>query len=139
MNGRNFPFAVIFFDGVCNFCNHWVQFLLKKDKAGVFRFASLQSKVACSVLPGYGIEPGALESIVLLENGRCYTESAAVLRICRRLKGGWRWFSLLGAIPRPFRDYLYRQVAKRRYRWFGRTESCMVPDKEMRDRFLEDF
>jgi predicted DCC family thiol-disulfide oxidoreductase YuxK len=132
-------FPIIFFDGVCNFCNAWVQFVLKRDESAVFRFASLQSKAAASLLTKYGIDPQSLDSVVLMENGRCYTGSTAVLRICRHLKGAWKWVSLFRIIPRPLRDYLYHQFAKRRYRWFGRTESCMMPTKEMRDRFLDDI
>ncbi|MNC72147.1 hypothetical protein D3C75_1231620 [compost metagenome] len=80
--------------------------------------------------------PGQLSTVVLLENGVCYTESAAVLRIARRLRFPWPAAYLFIIIPRPLRDALYRLVARNRYRWFGRDEQCMVPTPEIRKRFL---
>lgn len=128
--------SIILFDGVCNFCNRTVQFIIKRDRNGYFRFASLQSSVAESLL-ATRLEGLHLNSIVLIENGQIYTESTAVLRIVKNLDGIWKAAFILLAIPKPFRDPLYRFFAQRRYRWFGRQSSCMVPTKEIRDRFLD--
>ncbi|KAA9345873.1 thiol-disulfide oxidoreductase DCC family protein [Adhaeribacter soli] len=128
--------AIIFFDGVCNLCNGFVQFVIRYDKGGYFRFASLQSEEARPYLTGNGIDPSELGTVVLYENGKCYTRSTAALRIFRRLSGAW---SLLFAgiiIPSFLRDVVYNFVAHNRYRWFGQKESCMLPTPELRSRFL---
>lgn len=127
--------AVILFDGVCNFCNRSVQFIIKRDRSGYFRFASQQSSAGSALL---GAFPEALgtDSIVLIEREKAYTESTAVLRIARRLDGLWKAAYLAIVIPRPLRDLFYRWFARRRYRWFGKQSSCMMPTPDMRERFL---
>lgn len=127
--------AVILFDGVCNFCNGAVQFIIKRDRKAYFRFASLQSDVGKRLLADHP-ELQGIDSIVLMEAGKCYIESAAALRIARHLDGLWRAAALLHAVPQGFRDPLYRFVARHRYRWFGKAPSCIIPTAEMRDRFL---
>jgi predicted DCC family thiol-disulfide oxidoreductase YuxK len=124
---------IILFDGVCNLCNGFVQFVLERDGAGRFRFASLQSEAARRVLKG---EPPA-ETIVLLERGRTYLKSAAALRIARGLRFPWPILYAFVVIPRPLRDVIYDWVARHRYAWFGKRESCMLPSPQMRGRFLD--
>lgn len=128
---------VILFDGVCNFCNSSVQFIIRRDPAGRFRFAALQSDAARQLLTGRGIDTHELDSIVLIDNGRGYTESTAALRIARRLKGWPKLAAPLMIIPRPLRDEVYRWLARHRYRWFGKRESCMLPTPNVRQRFLD--
>jgi predicted DCC family thiol-disulfide oxidoreductase YuxK len=126
---------IIFFDGVCNLCEGSVQFIIKRDPAGQFRFAALQSEVAQRILSQHQVS-SELRSIVLLDGGTISLESDAVLRIGLRLSG-YRTLSQLGLlVPRAVRDLVYRFVAARRYRWFGKQEVCMVPTAELRGRFL---
>ncbi|CAM4229660.1 MAG: thiol-disulfide oxidoreductase DCC family protein [Paenibacillus macerans] len=127
--------AVVLFDGVCNFCNGSVQFIIRRDRAGYFRFASLQSDAAKSLLAGRAEAP-SLDSIILIENDRVFTESTAVLRIARKLDGIWRGAALFLAVPKPLRDWAYRLFARNRYRWFGKRSECMLPTPEQRQRFL---
>jgi len=131
--------AVVLFDGVCNLCNRSVDFILRRDAAAYFRFASLQSDAARRLLAERGraiSSPEAPESIVLIEDGCVYERSAAVLRIARHLRG-WSTLALIAlAIPRPVRDLVYRWVARHRYRWFGERASCRVATPEVAARFL---
>ena len=126
---------IILFDGECNFCDHSVQFIIKRDPQGLFKFASLQSDVGKELLTKYNA-PSNLDSIVLIENNKCYFESSAALRICRNLKGLWKVFSFLLIVPRSVRNFFYKIIAKNRYKWFGKKESCMLPSPEQRKRFL---
>ena len=133
---------IILFDGVCNLCNGFVQFIIRHDQRGSFRFAALQSTAGQAVLAAHGIANSAAdallgpESVVLLLNGQVYTHSTAVLRIAGELGGVWRLAAAGWLLPRAWRDALYRWVGRNRYRWFGRRESCMVPTTELRGRFL---
>ncbi|GAA4702322.1 thiol-disulfide oxidoreductase DCC family protein [Brevibacillus fulvus] len=130
--------GLILFDGICNFCNGWVNFLLKHDRAGYFRFAPLQSAAAQRVLQTHRLPQDQLASVILIEGGRCFVESDAVIRICRRLPGVWKLFAILRFIPRSWRDGAYRWVARHRYRLFGQRERCMIPTPEVRNRFLNE-
>ena len=128
--------SVILFDGVCNLCNGFVQFVIRRDPAARFQFAALQSAAGQALLAAHQLPaPAEPESIVLVEGGRAYTHSGAVLRILRRLPG-WGWLYAFRVLPRVLRDAVYRWVARHRYRWFGREETCMMPTPELRARFL---
>ena len=127
----------LLFDGVCNLCSGSVQFILKRDPKGAFRFASLQSEVGRKLMTEHGLDPEALSSVVLIENGRAYQESSAALRIARHMAGAWKLLRVLAVIPRPLRDAIYRLIARNRYRWFGKSESCWLPTPELRARFLD--
>ncbi|HEX3742820.1 MAG TPA: thiol-disulfide oxidoreductase DCC family protein [Bryobacteraceae bacterium] len=124
---------IVLFDGVCNLCNGFVQFVLARDPARRFRFASLQSAAADRLLRDK-LPP---ETVVLMEGGRIYLKSTAALRIARGLSFPWPLFYGLMAIPRPVRDAVYDWVARHRYRWFGRREQCLLPTPELRSRFLD--
>lgn len=129
--------AIIFFDGVCNLCNGAVQFIIARDYRNVFQFASLQSGFAKEKLAPYGIVPDQHQSIILLRDGKVYQQSSAALRIAKNLS--WLWPLLYGfiIIPPFIRDALYRFVANNRYRWFGKRESCWLPDAALKSRFLD--
>jgi predicted DCC family thiol-disulfide oxidoreductase YuxK len=127
---------IVLFDGVCNLCNGAVQLILRHDPAGRFRFASLQSPAGEALQTRLGIDPEALDSIVLIEGERWYRESDAALRIASQMSGAWRALGVLRAIPRPLRDPVYRWIARNRYRWFGKQETCWLPTPELRGRFL---
>jgi predicted DCC family thiol-disulfide oxidoreductase YuxK len=128
--------AVLLFDGVCTLCNGFVQFVIQRDPAGRFQFATLQSDAARRLLQA---APQPLpDTLVLVENGRMFLRSTAALRVARGLKFPWPLAFALVVVPRPLRDWLYDIVARNRYRWFGRRDVCMVPTPELRARFLSD-
>ena len=134
------PPTVVLFDGVCNLCNGLVQFIVRHDPAGRFRFAALQSAVGQALLAAHGLPSLAAghdpDSVMLVSGGRVYSHSAAVLGIARELGWPWRLAVVSGLVPRTWRDALYRYVARHRYRWFGRQESCMLPTPALQQRFL---
>jgi predicted DCC family thiol-disulfide oxidoreductase YuxK len=134
---------ILFYDGVCGLCNTLVQFLLKHDKHGRLRFASLQSDFAEKVLRRHGFDPKDLDTLHVVENyeqpkERLLQRSDAVLRAGRELGGHWSVLAAIAKIvPRSLRDIAYRFVAQNRYRVFGKYETCMLPDPDQRSRFLD--
>jgi len=130
--------ATILFDGVCNLCNGFVQFVIRHDAAGRFRFASLQSAGGQALLAAHGVALTAAgpETVMLVADGQVYTHSTAVLRIARGLGGLWQLLYAGMLLPRAWRDALYRFVARHRYQWFGRQDACMLPTPELTQRFL---
>ena len=126
---------VVLFDGVCNLCNASVTFLIDRDPEAVFRFAPLQSDIGRALVAGCGLEEE--DSIVLVEEGRCYVRSTAALRIARRMHGAWPLLSIFLAVPAPLRDLIYRVIAEHRYRWFGKQDACRLPTPDLRRHFLE--
>jgi len=126
---------IVFFDGVCNLCQGSVRYLIKHDKKGVLKFASLQGKYAKDFVNETEIQ--SMQSILFFDGKMLYKKSTAVLKLSRLL-GGWHQLLLLGYIlPRFFRDWLYNIVAKNRYRWFGKKDQCMLPSKGFEKRFLD--
>lgn len=134
------PSDIILFDGVCNLCNGFVQFIIRHDAAGRFRFAALQSAAGQAVLTTQGLDAATVaaepDSVLLQQDGQLYSHSEAVLRIAQGLGGPWRALLLGRLLPRPWRDAAYRFVARHRYRWFGRQDSCSLPTPELQARFL---
>ena len=134
---------IILYDGVCGLCNRLVQFLLKHDKQGRLRFASLQSDFAARVLQRHGIDTKDLDTLHVIENyeqpgERVLQRSDAILRAGRELGGFWSVSSAAGkVVPRPLRDVIYRFVARNRYRVFGKYDTCMLPEPNQRSRFLD--
>ena len=128
---------LILFDGVCNLCNGWVRFVIRRDPTGVFRFASQQSPFGQALIQEHLAGAGQLSTIILIADGSVYTESEAILQICARLRSPWSWIPLLRIIPRQARDTCYRFVVRHRYRWFGRTETCQLPSADVKSRFIE--
>jgi predicted DCC family thiol-disulfide oxidoreductase YuxK len=127
---------IILFDGVCNLCNHSVQFIIKRDPKGHFKFASLQSEIGQKLVEQYGI-PKGIESIIYIENNKVFIKSSAALRISKKLNGYWGFLMILSILPSSFRDFFYDIIAKNRYKWFGKKESCMLPTTETKKRFLD--
>jgi predicted DCC family thiol-disulfide oxidoreductase YuxK len=127
---------VIFFDGFCNLCSGAVQFTIKRDHNNIFRFASLQSDYAKEKLKKLATLPKEGESMVLLENGKFYVRSTAALRVAKRLGGLWPLLYGFIIIPRFIRDAVYNYIAKNRYKWFGKQESCWMPTPELKEKFL---
>lgn len=126
---------IVFFDGVCNLCQGSVRYLIKHDKKGVLKFASLQGNYAKDFVNETKIQ--SMQSILFFDGKMLYKKSTAVLKLSRLL-GGWHQLLLLGYIlPRFVRDWLYNIVAKNRYRWFGKKDQCMLPSKGFENRFLD--
>ena len=128
--------SVIFFDGVCNLCNASVQFAIEHDEKSIFKFTALQSTYAEKVLPAFGVNVKKINSIILVENGSLYTKSSAALKIARRLNGLWPLLYVFIVIPKFVRDAIYDVIAKNRYQWWGKQESCWVPTPELKQRFI---
>jgi predicted DCC family thiol-disulfide oxidoreductase YuxK len=128
---------VILFDGVCNLCNGFVTFVIARDPRGRFQFGSLQSPAAARLIEKTAPDRPVPDSLLLIEDGRVWTRSAAALRILRRLTFPWPLAYLFVVVPRPVRDWIYDRVASHRYRWFGKREVCMVPTPELRSRFVD--
>ena len=128
--------AIVLFDGVCHLCTSTVQFIIQRDPHGYFTFASLQSEVGRTLLEEHGLQPDALDTFVLVEGSRCFTRSEAALRVAQHLSGGWALVRVLSLLPKPMRDWSYTVIARNRYRWFGTHETCMVPSRDLLDRFL---
>lgn len=128
--------SLVLFDGVCNVCSGAVSFIIDRDPRGRFQFASLQSDLGKSLSAEHGIS-AERDTIVLVEGGLAFVESAAVLRIARQLEGPVRALAVFTFLPTGFRDALYRYFAAHRYRWFGRRDTCRVPTPELRERFLD--
>ena len=129
--------ALVLFDGVCNLCNAIVRFIVPRDRQGHFQFATLTSDAAARALAAVPRAKELPDSVVLIEGGRVFTRSDAALRIFRRLNFPWPLAYGLIVLPQAFRDRVYDAVARRRYRWFGRRDECMIPDSSIRSRFLD--
>ncbi|MEM6258546.1 MAG: DCC1-like thiol-disulfide oxidoreductase family protein [Planctomycetota bacterium] len=128
--------AVILFDGVCNMCNASVNYVIDHDPHARFRLAALQSDIGLALASEHGIDAGELSSIILVDSGKAYMRSSAVLRICRRLTGPAKLLWPFILVPTFLRDPFYRFVAKRRYKWFGKKDACRLPTPEDQARFL---
>jgi len=128
---------VVLFDGVCNLCNGFVQFVIARDRRGYFRFGPLQSAAAQRLIDTARGSRPVPDSIVLIADGRLWTRSSAALRIARRLAFPWPMLYVFVVVPRPLRDRLYDIVARNRYQWFGRREVCIAPTAELRGRFID--
>jgi predicted DCC family thiol-disulfide oxidoreductase YuxK len=126
---------IILFDGSCNFCDLSVEFIIKRDPKGVFKFASLQSDIGKELLYKHNV-PEDIDSIVLIEGKKCYLKSLAALRISKKLKGFWKLSYVFIVVPNKIRDLLYDFIAKNRYKWFGKNGRCMIPSLDEKKRFL---
>jgi predicted DCC family thiol-disulfide oxidoreductase YuxK len=127
---------LVLFDGVCSLCNHSVDFLLRHDRTGRLKFASLQGDMGGRVGEAFSHPTAQLDSIVVVESDRLYTHSTAALRLLPYLAWYWQVGRLGWLVPRVFRDWLYGIVARNRYRWFGQRDTCRMPTAETRTRLL---
>ncbi|MEO8765017.1 MAG: thiol-disulfide oxidoreductase DCC family protein [Ginsengibacter sp.] len=128
--------SIILFDGVCNLCNTAVQFVIKRDNAGQFLFASLQSEEGKKIMSEHNMETNSRSSFFLVENGAIYNRSTAALKVARKLKGLWRFLYFFIIVPAFIRDGIYMFISRNRYRWFGKKDECMIPTTEIKARFL---
>jgi len=130
------PRPFILFDGVCNFCDRSVNFIIKRDRRNRLLFSPLQSPAGRELAMQFGFREDYLGSMVFVENGRAYTRSSAALRIAAHMNGGWPLLKLLLIVPRFIRDAVYEWIGRNRYRWFGRKDACMIPSPELRAKFI---
>jgi len=128
---------IILFDGVCNLCNGVIQFIIKRDKKDVFRYAALQSDLGLQLTQERGIDTSKIDSFILIEPGTAYyLKSDAALEIANTFGGAWKLLQVFTWIPSSFRNVVYDFVARNRYRWFGRKDQCMIPTPELQAKFL---
>lgn len=133
MIGEN---PIILFDGVCNLCNHSVQFVIRHDSKKLFKFAALQSEIGQQLMKQNGLESAGNNTFILIQSNKYYTRSTAALKVCKQLNGAWKILYGFIIVPRFLRDAVYNFVAKNRYRFFGKKDECMMPTKDLLDRFL---
>lgn len=129
--------AILLYDGVCNICNASVQFVLSHEKNKEIFFISLQSELGVSLLSKLGLPNDYTDSLVFIENSEAYTHSDAALHIARYLKFPYSWISIGIFLPKFMRNAVYNFIAKNRYKWFGKNESCMLPNPKIKYRFLD--
>ncbi len=127
---------ILLFDGVCNLCNGFVQFVINRDPEGHFRFAALQSATAQDLLKAHNISTKDMDTVVLVENGKAYVRSEVALRMASKFGGLWPVLGIFRILPLFIRDRIYDFIAKNRYRWFGEKDQCMIPTPELKSRFL---
>ena len=127
---------LVLFDGVCNLCNSSVQFIIKNDPAGYFKFAPLQSEKGQEILKRFNMKTDDYDTFILYKNGQIYTRSTGVLHVLKHFNNYYRFFYFFIIIPSFIRDYLYNFVAGNRYRFFGRKDACMIPTPELKARFI---
>tara|TARA_R110002072_G_scaffold118631_1_gene250829 strand:+ start:254776 stop:255183 length:408 start_codon:yes stop_codon:yes gene_type:complete len=127
---------IILFDGVCNLCNSTVVRVIKNDKSDLFRFTTLQGAVGQVIVTEHGIDTAKTDSIILIDNKKAFTKSTAALRIAKDLSGAYPLLYGFIIIPKPIRDWVYDYIAKNRYKWYGKKDSCMIPTPELKKKFL---
>ncbi len=128
--------AIVLFDGVCNFCNSSVNFIIRHDKKAHFKFAPIQSQIGKVLCEKFEIDLKKIDSIILIENDQFYFKSSAILRITKKLNGVYPLLFGFIIIPRFVRDAVYDLIARNRYKWFGKKESCMIPTPDVKERFI---
>ena len=128
---------IIIFDGVCNFCNGAVNFIIKRDHKNVFVFTPMQSQSAQDLIEKYQVKEVGFDTFILIKNDECFYRTDAALEITKDLANFWFLFRVFKVLPRPFRDYFYRLFARNRYSLFGKTDLCMCPTPALKDKFLK--
>ena len=136
MNSNQNQKAIVLFDGVCNFCNSSVNFIIKHDKKDHFRFTPLQSEKGKMLLQAFNENGKGLDSLVLIENNKLYKRSTASLKIAKQLSGPYFLLYVFIIIPSSLRDPAYNFIAKNRYKWFGKKDVCMIPTPAVKDKFI---
>ncbi|MGN6401755.1 MAG: thiol-disulfide oxidoreductase DCC family protein [Flavisolibacter sp.] len=127
---------IILFDGVCNFCNGVVNFLIKQDKEKKLRFAALQSEAGKKILVQYGFPADYRQSFIFINKSKASRKSTAALKLSNQLPWYWKWMQIFWIVPKFLRDAVYEFVSKHRYEWFGKKNQCMVPTADTKSRFL---
>lgn len=125
----------ILYDGVCKLCHASVNFIIHRDSKAIFRFQALQDFKSFELLESQ-IQKPIPDSIVYIQEEKIFTKSSAALKICKNLDGLWPIFYVFIIFPKPIRDYVYDLIAKNRYSWFGKHDTCLIPDENLIDRFI---
>jgi predicted DCC family thiol-disulfide oxidoreductase YuxK len=133
---NNADSKIILFDGVCNFCNYWVNFIIDRDKQNVFKFAALQSEKGKALIDKFDLPKDDFDSFILISENKVYKKSAAAFEILKFLKGAIQIMYHLRFLPRVITDFVYDLIAKNRYNIFGKKDACRIPTKEEKDKFL---
>lgn len=128
---------VVLFDDVCNLCNNSVQFIIRRDAQAKFKFASLQSNYGKEQMKRFNLPVSALNSVLLVKDDKLFQKSNAALEIASMLDGLWPVLYAFKVVPLFIRDFVYDWIAKNRYRWFGKTNECMIPTPDMKARFVD--
>jgi predicted DCC family thiol-disulfide oxidoreductase YuxK len=128
---------VILFDGVCNLCNNSVKLIIKNDKSNIFKFAPLQGKYGIKIQNRYNINTTEINSIILIDGKKTYAKSSAALRIAKDLRAPFFLFFVFIIVPVFIRNFIYDLIAKNRYKWFGKMDSCMIPSNELKSKFFD--
>ncbi|GBD88798.1 hypothetical protein BMS3Abin03_02740 [bacterium BMS3Abin03] len=128
---------IILFDGVCNFCNFWVNFILKRDRRKIFKFAALQSRAGQDLLKKFNLATSGFDTFILITGEEYFTKSTAALKISKELKSIVKIIFPLIILPQSIRDLLYDLIAKNRYKLFGKRNTCRIPTEDERKKFLE--
>jgi predicted DCC family thiol-disulfide oxidoreductase YuxK len=129
---------IILFDGECNLCDWSVQLLLRNDPKDIFRFASLQSDIGKKIQAEYDIDPTQMNSVILIDNYvKHKTKTSAIFSMTKSMGGMWVLFIIFWIVPKPLRDWIYTFVTKNRYRWFGKTTTCMIMTDDIHHKFLD--
>jgi predicted DCC family thiol-disulfide oxidoreductase YuxK len=129
--------TIVFFDGVCNFCNGSINFVLVRDEKNKFLFAPLQSKAGQEFLTSHQLNAQEFDSVIVFTEGKLFKKSAAALQITSHLGFPWTMLSVFKILPVFIRDFFYDFIARNRYRFFGKRDACMIPTREVRAKFLE--
>ena len=127
---------VIIFDGICTLCEFSVNFIIKNDRHAKFKFVAAQSKRGIEFQRKYGVDTLREGTVILLKGNQVYVKSDAAVEIAKDLDGPWKFLHLLKCIPKPVRDFLYSIISKNRYRWFGKKDECLLPNNNIKDRFI---
>jgi len=133
---KNAGGPVLLYDGVCALCNGLVSFVIRHDPGGVFHFASLQSPIGKQYLVSAGLPENELDTFLYFENDGFFMKSTAALKVLKQLNGLWPMFYPLIVVPKALRDIVYNVLARHRYQWFGKFDSCMIPETDIRERIL---
>lgn len=128
---------IILFDGVCNFCNFWVNFIMNRDKNEIYKFAAMQSESGQKLLQEFKLNAYDFDSFVLIVNDKHFTKSTAALKISKNLKSIVKLLYPLIILPGPIRDFFYDLIAKNRYKFFGKTDICRIPTENEKEKFLD--
>lgn len=127
---------IILFDGVCNLCNSSVNFIIDRDKKNIFKFAALQSEAGQKILDKSGMNKNDFDSVVLVDENKIFSKSTAALKIVKEFPSLWKTLYVFIIIPSPVRNFIYDLIAKNRYRWFGKKDSCRMPSPELKNKFI---
>lgn len=138
MTQNSLPERIVIFDGVCNLCEFSVNFIYERDQKGKFAFTPAQSPLGQKLLQKYRINTRKLDTVVLVKHDRAYSQSTAALKIAEELDPPWNALQVFSWLPLAIRDSLYDLIARNRYEWFGKKESCMIPASELKSRFFEE-